>query len=196
MATTSTTSREVSVRHGQRLEYFTIGYNTLEAVTSIVAGLTAGSASLTGFGLDSLIEVTSGVAVLRRLRHDPNISRCERVERSTLRIVGACFVALALYVLYESSTMLVRHIPPERSNAGIVIAAASVIVMPILARPKRRVAPARYRSDARRFETSRLLQLPFRNSLGRSAAECVVRLVVDGSGCRAGDASDHCEGRH
>jgi divalent metal cation (Fe/Co/Zn/Cd) transporter len=140
VATTSTTSREVSVRHGQRLEYFTIGYNTLEAVTSIVAGLIAGSVSLVGFGLDSLIEVTSGAAVLWRLHHDPNVPRREQVERTTLRIVGACFVALALYILYESSTMLIRRAPPERSIAGIVIAAASVIVMPILARAKRRVA--------------------------------------------------------
>jgi divalent metal cation (Fe/Co/Zn/Cd) transporter len=120
--------------------YFTIGYNSLEGVTSIVAGLIAGSVSLVGFGLDSLIEVTSGATLLWRLRHDLDISRRERVERIALRMVGACFVALAVYILYESSAMLIRHVFPERSIAGIVIATISVIVMPLLARAKRRVA--------------------------------------------------------
>ena len=128
------------MRRGERLEYFTIVYNSLEGFASIIAGMIAGSVSLIGFGLDSLIEVTSGAAVLWRLRHDLNISRREQIERTTLRMVGACFVALALYILYESSSMLIRHVPPERSIAGIVIAAISVIVMPLLARAKRRVA--------------------------------------------------------
>lgn len=140
MRATGTANREVYVRRGERLEYFTIGYNTLEGVTSIVAGLIARSVSLVGFGLDSLIEVTSGAALLWRLHHDLDLSRREQVERAALRTVGACFIALALYILYESSAMLIRHVPPERSIAGIVIAAISVIVMPLLARAKRRVA--------------------------------------------------------
>ncbi len=133
-------SREDYVSRGRRLEYFTIGYNSLEGVTSIVAGLIAGSVSLVGFGLDSLIEVTSGATLLWRLRNDLDVSRREQVERIALRMIGACFVALALYILYESSAMLIRHVPPDRSIAGIVIAAISVIVMPLLARAKRRVA--------------------------------------------------------
>ena len=128
------------MRRGRQLEYFTIGYNSLEGVTSIVAGLIAGSVSLVGFGLDSVIEVASGLALLWRLHHDLDVSRREQVERIALRTVGACFVALALYILYESSSMLIRHVPPERSIAGIVIAAISVVVMPLLARAKRRVA--------------------------------------------------------
>jgi divalent metal cation (Fe/Co/Zn/Cd) transporter len=137
---TGTANREVYVRRGERLEYFTIGYNTLEGVTSIVAGLIARSVSLVGFGLDSLIEVTSGAALLWRLHHDLDLSRREQVERVALRTVGACFIALALYILYESGSMLIRHVPPKRSIFGIVIAAISVIVMPLLARAKRRVA--------------------------------------------------------
>jgi divalent metal cation (Fe/Co/Zn/Cd) transporter len=136
----SIANRGEHVRLGRRLEYFTIGYNSLEGVTSIVAGLIAGSMSLVGFGLDSLIEVTSGAALLWRLQHDLDISRREQVERTALRRVGACFIALALYILYESSSMLIRRVPPERSIAGIVIAAISVVVMPLLARAKRRVA--------------------------------------------------------
>ena len=128
------------VRRGQRLGYFTVGYNSLEGLVSIVAGLIAGSVSLVGFGLDSAIEVVSGAALLWRLHHDFNPSGREQVERTTLRIVGWCFVALALYILYESGSALMRREIPERSIAGIVVAAASVVVMPMLARAKRRVA--------------------------------------------------------
>jgi divalent metal cation (Fe/Co/Zn/Cd) transporter len=132
--------REALIRRGRRLEYFTIGYNSLEGIVSLAAGLIAGSVSLVGFGLDSLIEVTSGAALLWRLRHDLNPARRERVERTTLRIVGACFLALALYVLYESVSTLITRRAPERSIPGIAIAAVSVVAMPLLARAKRRVA--------------------------------------------------------
>ncbi len=135
-----TAGRGELVRRGQRLEYFTIGYNSLEGLISIVAGAIAGSVSLIGFGLDSLIEVTSGAALLWRLHHDLDPHRREHVERITLRIVGACFVALALYVLYESGSALIHHEAPERSIPGIIVAAVSVVVMPVLARAKRRVA--------------------------------------------------------
>ena len=136
---TSTATRGRYVRRGQRLEYFTIANNSLEGAASIIAELLAGSVSLVGFGLDSMIEVASGAALLWRLRHDMDTSRREQAERTALRTVGACFVALALYIVYESSSTLIRHVPPERSIAGIVIASASVIVMPLLARAKRRV---------------------------------------------------------
>ena len=128
------------VRRGQRLEYFTIGYNSLEGLVSIVAGMIAGSVSLIGFGLDSVIEVVSGAALLWRLHHDLNASRREQVERTSLRIVGACFIALAAYLAYESGSTLIRRESPERSIPGIMVAAVSVVVMPLLARAKRRVA--------------------------------------------------------
>ncbi|MEN6604914.1 MAG: cation transporter, partial [Bryobacteraceae bacterium] len=128
------------VRRGRRLEYFTVGYNILEGLVSILAGLAAGSVSLVGFGLDSAIEVASGVALLWRLHHDQNLVRREQVERITLRIVGVCFFALAVYIACESGSALIRHEPPEPSIPGIVIAALSVVVMPLLARAKRRVA--------------------------------------------------------
>ncbi|MFN7998400.1 MAG: cation transporter [Bryobacteraceae bacterium] len=140
MAPTGTGIRQAYVTRGQRLEYFTIAYNSLEGLVSIVAGLIAGSVSLVGFGLDSMIEVASGAALLWRLRRDVGAARREHAEQAALRTVGACFVALALYILYESMSTLIRHVPPERSIAGIVIACISVIVMPVLARAKRRVA--------------------------------------------------------
>lgn len=135
-----TASREEYLRRGRRLEYFTIVYNSLEGVCSIVAGLIAGSVSLVGFGFDSMIEVASGAALIWRLRPDVDVRRRESVERQTLRVVGLCFVALAAYVLFESISTLVQRTLPERSIWGIAVAGASVVVMPLLARAKRRVA--------------------------------------------------------
>ncbi len=137
---TSSPRRYDLVRRGKRLEYFTIGYNSIEGLVSIVAGTIAGSVSLIGFGLDSIIEVTSGAALLWRLNNDPNPTRREQVERTTLRIVGACFIALAAYITYESATTLIGHERPEQSVPGIIVAAVSVVVMPMLARAKRKVA--------------------------------------------------------
>src|SRR6266704_3666583 len=96
-------SRRQLVRRGQRLEYFTIVWNSLEALVSIVAGMIAGSVSLVCFRLDSLIEVTSGAALLWRLLHDLDPSRREDIERKTLRVVVVCFLALAVYIAFESA---------------------------------------------------------------------------------------------
>src|SRR5215468_5972998 len=97
-------TRPELVHRGQRLEYFTISYNSLEGLVSIVAGLIAGSVSLIGFGLDSAIEVASGTALLWRLHHDLDPSRREQVERTTVRIVGWCFITLGAYITYESGS--------------------------------------------------------------------------------------------
>ena len=126
------------VSSAQRLEYFTLVYNGAEAAIAIWAGVVAGSVALTGFGLDSLIEMTSGAALLRRLRADGLLR--ERAERVALRIVGWCFAALAAYIAYESSVAWIVRREPERSVAGTIMAAVSVVVMPLLARAKRRAA--------------------------------------------------------
>jgi divalent metal cation (Fe/Co/Zn/Cd) transporter len=112
------------VKRGQYLEYFTIGYNSLEGLIAILAGLLAGSIALAGFGFDSIIEVTSGLALLWRLRVDTDEVRRKRVEAITLRIVGAAFMILAIYVAYDSITSLVRRKPPEESLPGIILATA------------------------------------------------------------------------
>ena len=142
MATAIPLNRRDLVRRGQQLEYFTIAYNSLEGLVSIVAGAIAGSVSLIGFGLDSIIEVTSGAALLWRLHHDLDRSRREQVERTTLQFVGGCFIALAAYIACESGTTLIHREIPQRSLPGIIVAAVSVIVMPVLARAKRKVAAA------------------------------------------------------
>ena len=128
------------VQRGRWLEYFTIIYNSLEGVIAMAAGLFAGSIALVGFGCDSLIEVTSGATLLWRLQLDVNEERRERLETISLRIVGLCFVALAIYVSYDSVRSLIRRAVPQESLIGIALAAMSLIVMPLLVRAKRKVA--------------------------------------------------------
>ena len=140
MTDASALNRQLLVQRGRKLEYFTIAWNSLEGVVSIVAGVLAGSISLIGFGIDSFIEVTSGAALLWRLHHDLNPSRREEIERRTLRIVGLCFIALAVYIAFDSVASLIRRAAPERSLPGILIAALSLCVMPLLAKAKRKVA--------------------------------------------------------
>ena len=123
------------VRRGLQLNYFSLGYNVLEAIASIAAGVVAGSVSLTGFGIDSVVEVSASLAAQWRLR-----STSARAERLTRLMVGVCFLALAVWVAYEAIETLVRRRAPERSVVGIVILALSALVMPALARAKRLVA--------------------------------------------------------
>ena len=132
--------RSKLVTRGRRLEYFTIAYNSLEGLIAVVAGLMAGSIALVGFGFDSLIEVTSGTALLWRLHIDADESRRERVEAVTLRIVGVLFLLLAAYVSYDSIKSLIWREQPRESMPGIILAIASLIVMPLLVRSKRKVA--------------------------------------------------------
>lgn len=141
---------------GKRLEYFTIAWNMVEGLVAVAAGAVAGSISLVGFGVDSFIEVTSGAALLWRMAMDADESRREKIERTTLRMVGVCFLALAAYILWEAGGDLVRHAAPERSIPGILLACVSVVVMPLLSRAKRRVGAhlnsAAMHADARQTE--------------------------------------------
>ncbi len=120
---------------GRRLEILTVGWNFVEAAVSIAAGLVAGSVSLIGFGLDAVIESLSGGVLLWRLSRDEG-GREERARR----LVAVTFFLLAGYVGIGSALALVLQRPPEASLPGIVIAALSLIVMPVLARAKRAVA--------------------------------------------------------
>lgn len=136
------TDRPALIRRGRYLEYFTIGYNSLEGLIAVGAGLIAGSIALVGFGFDSLIEVTSGAVLLWRLHADVDEARRERVEAISLRIVGVCFVVLAVYVTFDSVKSLIKREAPEESLVGIVLAAVSLVIMPLLVRAKRKVARA------------------------------------------------------
>jgi divalent metal cation (Fe/Co/Zn/Cd) transporter len=136
------TERQALVERGKHLEYFTIGWNSLEGVVAVIAGAIAGSISLVAFGVDSFIEVTSGSAVLWRMSMDADLHRREHIERRTLRIVGSCFLALAAYVAYEAVRDLIGREAPEHSLPGIALACVSLVVMPLLSRAKRRVGTA------------------------------------------------------
>ncbi|MFC1902857.1 cation diffusion facilitator family transporter [Chloroflexota bacterium] len=121
-------------KRGLRLEYFTVGYNILEAIASIVFGSIASSIALIGFGLDSIVESLSGLVLIWRLRQHGRISEEaeERIEKRATRFVAITFFILGLYVLFESIRKLSFAEIPEPSLAGIIIAIASIIIMPLL----------------------------------------------------------------
>lgn len=134
--------RAVLVRRGLFLNWLTIGYNSLEAVVSLFAGLVSGSVALVGFGADSIIEVTSSIAAQWRLRTDHQAESRATVEHRTRRIIGGCFLALALYIAADAALALWKREAPARSVLGIAVLAMSVVVMPWLAHHKRIVARA------------------------------------------------------
>jgi divalent metal cation (Fe/Co/Zn/Cd) transporter len=135
-------SRAAAIHRGLSLEYFTVAWNLLEAAVALASGALAGSIALISFGMDSLIEVSSGGILLWRLHADQDEQRRERVERKALKLVGSSLLLLAAYVTGDSVLSLVRREVPERSLPGIALAIASLLAMPLLARAKRKVASA------------------------------------------------------
>jgi len=134
-----TAERQKLVKHGEMLQYITIAYTSIEALVALISGSMACSIALIGFGLDSAIEVTSGLASLLRLRADGKDWHL-KAENASLKIAGWCFLALAAYVGFEAVSALIKHDEPSRSVPGLVLAAVSVIFMPWLSRAKRKVA--------------------------------------------------------
>ena len=132
--------RAVLVKRGLALNWITLTYNALEGVVALVVGLLAGSVTLIGFGVDSVIEVTASGAAQWRLRADLTPDRRERIEGYTSRIIGLCFLGLGAYVLAESANVLIRREPPYPSMVGLALLVLSASVMPLLARAKMRVA--------------------------------------------------------
>jgi divalent metal cation (Fe/Co/Zn/Cd) transporter len=147
MKVSPTTSRTAPIERGRdlarasRLEYVSVGYNVLEAVAGIAFGLVAGSVALVGFGLDSVVEASSATILLWRLRTEVSGRRtAAEAEGRAIRLVALAFFALAAYVGARSVWDLLTGARPEESIPGIVLAAASLVIMPILARAKRRLA--------------------------------------------------------
>ena len=126
--------KTASTRHGRRLAYLTIGWNSFEGIIAVGAGIFAGSIALVGFGVDSVIEVSSGAIILWRLASG------EHRERLALKLVGLSFLALCAYIAFDAAKSLIYREPPETTYVGIGIAALSLVVMPLLARAKRNVA--------------------------------------------------------
>jgi len=133
--------RVALLRRGIALEGITVGYNALEGIVAIVAGIAAGSVALTGFGVDSVIEVTSGVLLWWRLRAELGVARVgPAVEARAARWAGVLLLALAVFIVVESGRRLLTSDRPGESVVGIVVTALSLIVMPLLARAKLRLA--------------------------------------------------------
>lgn len=141
---TQTLSVDVTDRRGQLarrarlLAGASVAYNVVEAAVAVTAGLVAGSVALVGFGLDSTIEVSSGLIILWQFRHRLPESR----ERQALRLMALSFFALAAYLGFESVRALLRATEPEPSPVGIGLAAASLLVMPFLSWAQRRTGRA------------------------------------------------------
>jgi divalent metal cation (Fe/Co/Zn/Cd) transporter len=123
-------------------EYFTVGWNVIEGVIAIAAGVYAGSIALVGFGLDSYIEVASGLVLIWRLRKHgfSDEEEEETAEKRAVLFVGVTFFLLAGYVVYESAKKIVYQEPAEESLIGIVLAFVSLMVMPLLAFYKKKIA--------------------------------------------------------
>lgn len=140
-ATLTPQETERLTRRGLRLAQVTVAYNVAEGAIAVTAGLGAGLVSLVGFGLDSgiesLVAVLVGLRLAARLRHgEPD----ERRERRTLKAVAVTFYALAAYIVVEGVRSLVSGDTPEHSPVGIGLLVASVVLMPVLAAAKQRVA--------------------------------------------------------
>ena len=125
-------------RRAQLLAAASVSYNLIEAVIAIAAGVVAGSVALIGFGLDSVVEMSSGLIILWQFRHPVPESR----ERLALRLIAVSFFALAAYVTFESARSLLGGGDPEPSPVGIGLAAASLLIMPMLSWAQRRTGRA------------------------------------------------------
>lgn len=123
-------------RRALLLEYFTVGWNVIEAVVAITAGVIVGSVALIGFGADSGIEVISAVALLWRLRRadaDADADAEAHAERRALYAVAATFFLLAGYIAFESISSRIAGEEPDTSIVGLVLALVSLAIMPALA---------------------------------------------------------------
>src|SRR3954454_14212118 len=125
-------------RRAQLLAATSVAYNLFEAVIAVTAGVVAGSVALVGFGLDSVVEVSSGLIILWQFRHRLPESR----EQQALRLMAFSFFALAAYVTIESVRALFGSGEPEPSPVGIGLAIASLIIMPFLSWAQRRTGRA------------------------------------------------------
>src|SRR5437867_11053144 len=129
------------LRRGIALEAMTVGYTAVEGLVAIAAGLVAGSVALTGFGIDSVIEVSSGVLLWWRLRAELGSRELgPAVEARAARWAGVLLLPLAVYIVAESGRRLLTGDRPGESVVGMVLTALSLIVMPLLARGKLRLA--------------------------------------------------------
>lgn len=134
--------RAPAVRRAAWLNAATISWNAVEGVVAVAAGVAAGSVSLVGFGFDSAIEVSAALVLTWRLRQERHGGCMQASDARAARAIALSFLLLGAYVGFESMRDLWSSSRPEASAVGVVIAALSLAVMPVLARAKRAVAPA------------------------------------------------------
>ncbi|WP_435599617.1 cation transporter [Streptomyces sp. C10-9-1] len=133
--------RDALARRIRLLVAATIAYNAVEATVALTAGAIASSTALIGFGLDSLVEVSSAAAVAWQFSARDHALRQAR-EKAALRVIALSFFALAAYVSVESVRALAGTGEAGHSTAGIVLAALSLAVMPFLSAAQRRAGRA------------------------------------------------------
>jgi len=135
-----TLERAGAIRTGIRLEMLTVGWMAAEAVVAIGAGVAAGSVLLIAFGADSVIELLSGATLLWRLQREArggNLEVVETTERRAVRVSAVLLSLLCVYVVVSALAGLLLGIHPGRSLPGLGVAAAAVVLMPLLAWRKR-----------------------------------------------------------
>ena len=160
------------MRKGWRLEVATVAWNAIEGIIAVAAGVTAGSIALTGFGIDSWIETTSGVVVGWRVHRELQgltLARAEELERRASRVAGALLIALGIFIFVEAGRRLLGFGEPAReSTIGIVLTAVSLAVMPFLGWAKlktaRELGSSALRADA--YETIACAWLSFTTLAG------------------------------
>lgn len=143
-------TRAQDVHAGVRLELLTIVWMTIEATVAVAAGVLARSVLLTAFGIDSVLELVTGGILFWRLLTEARgggLARVERAEHRAAWVTGSALLLLCVYVATSATAALLMHTEPDASIAGIVIALAALIGMPLLARRKRDIA-ARINSAA------------------------------------------------
>ena len=136
-AVPSTSTRRMLLRRGLMLEYLTLSWNVVGVGVLIAAAVPTGSVALAGFGLDSLVEIGASTVVIWQLN-----DRSQSRERRALRLIGATFIALAIYIAAQAAYTLISASHPQHSTLGIIWTAATCAVMLALARGKARTGKA------------------------------------------------------
>lgn len=145
-------------RRGLTLAGLTIAWNVVEAIVAVSAGIAAGSIALIGFGFDSMVEVLSAWVVVWQFRGELRGGYDEDRERRALRLIGVTFFVLAAYVAFEAlRDLFFVDAEADESPVGIVLAALSLTVMPLLAWAKKRTADGLHSPTLRADATETLL---------------------------------------
>lgn len=192
MTTSVAADRHRLRRRAQVLAAASVAYNLIEAVVAISAGLVAGSVALVGFGLDSTVEISSGLIILWQFRH----AMPETRERQALRLMALSFFALAALVTFESVRALTSGRDPDPSTVGMVLASMSLVIMPVLSWAQRRTGRALGSNAVVSDGTQTLLctylsavlliGLVLNATLGWSAADPLAALVIAALAAREG----------